>query len=113
MSQTDPIRDKYVHATAWDYSPGGPELEERRKRLAAEYDARHGIRLPLDPDLMMTRLRRMTRTTLTRLAGQGFVANPDILYTALFPFPDRICPADLILLDAFIDAFGKGEGDES
>lgn len=107
MHTDDPIRDKYIHATAWDYSTGDPMLEERRRRLAMEYDRGRpaGLPLPSDPESMRRLMRRLTLNMLHVLADRRLITDPDMYQTALYPFPDRPCGTDMLMLQAFIRTF--------
>lgn len=107
-TRNDPVRDKYCHATTWDYTTRTPELERLRHNLATEYDQAQGIRLPAspdDPEAFTMLLRHITRTVLNGLEAQHLIRSADTSFRIMFPYPDQPNIGDQILLDAVIDGF--------
>ncbi|MBT1162800.1 hypothetical protein [Bifidobacterium sp. SO1] len=113
----DPVRDKYCHAVSWDYTTRTPEVERLRRMLADEYD--HGgrsnrteLRIPADPrhpERFTMLLRDIARRTLDGMEKAHLTASADGLYRIMFPFPDRPCLGDAILLEAVIGALGTND----
>ena len=68
--------------------------------------------IPLDPENTMSAFREIVRHVLDGLAAKNLVARPDLIYKAMFPFPDTPGYADLVILDAVTRTLGRHEDEE-
>lgn len=94
------LKDKYVHATAWDWSANGsPGL---RAALEREWESAHtGAPAGMDADEFRRRSRAVVHAFLKGLADRHLLGyDPDLYYKALFPFPDHPCAGDMLIMDA-------------
>lgn len=113
----DPIRYKYAHATAWDYTSQSPQLERLRRSLEAEYDRAGATPGAPDPARFMLLARETVKRYLDGMADARLLSHgdADAVKAALFPFDSphepggpTPCLGDRIALDALEGAWKAG-----